>query len=248
MEIKGEKMQKSIISDQKTLNKENLILIKKLKKTYKDGGIPVEAVKGINLKINKGEFIAIAGPSGSGKTTLMNLMAGLDKATEGEVFLHGNKISEMSGGQLSDFRRDNIGFIFQAYNLIPVLTVKENIEYVMLLQGINREERKNRVKSILQDLGLENFEDKFVTKLSGGQQQRVAIARAMVSKPSIILADEPTANLDSVNSGNLLDIMYDLNQKTGMTFIFSTHDEIVKKRAKRLIIIKDGLVSEDINK
>lgn len=224
---------------------ENIILTEKIKKVYSDDGVPVNAVRGIDLKIEKGEFTAIAGPSGSGKTTLMNLIAGLDSVTEGKIWLKGIEISTMSGRELTDFRRDHLGFVFQSYNLIPVLTAKENIEYIMLLQGISKEERNNRVMDILKDIGLEEHENRIVTKLSGGQQQRVAIARAMVSRPSIILADEPTANLDSMNSTNLLDLMYNLNQKSGMTFLFSTHDKLVMDKAKRLIILKDGLIFND---
>lgn len=223
----------------------DIIRTEKLRKIYQDDGVPVEAVRGVDLEIKPGEFTALAGPSGSGKTTLMNLIAGLDKASQGKVWLKGQEISTMSGSQLTDFRRDNIGFIFQAYNLIPVLTVKENIEYIMLLQGIDHQTRTERISNILKKIGLTEFENRIVTKLSGGQQQRVAIARAMVSQPAIILADEPTANLDSTNSSNLLDMMHDLNRETGMTFLFSTHDQLVMEKATRLIILKDGKIFDD---
>jgi len=226
----------------------NIIEAYGVKKDYKDDGITVHAVRGVNLKITKGEFTAIVGPSGSGKTTLLNIISGLDTPTEGEVYLKGNKTSSMSGKELSDFRRDNIGFIFQAYNLIPVLTAEENIEYVMLLQGVDKKERHKRVLEILDSLDMKGYHDRFPPQLSGGQQQRVAIARAMVSKPLLILADEPTANLDSETSGDLLDMMRDLNEKTGMTFLFSTHDEIVMERAKRVVVLKDGQVAEDRKK
>ncbi|KQC12704.1 MAG: macrolide ABC transporter ATP-binding protein [Desulfuromonas sp. SDB] len=226
----------------------DIIRTENLKKIYEDNGVPVEAVRGVDLKIKPGEFTALAGPSGSGKTTLMNLIAGLDKSSQGKVWLKGQEISKMSGSQLTDFRRDNIGFIFQAYNLIPVLTVKENIEYIMLLQGVDKQVRNERICKILNIIGLNEFENRIVTKLSGGQQQRVAIARAMVSQPAIILADEPTANLDSANSSNLLDMMHELNHETGMTFLFSTHDQLVMEKATRLIILKDGKIFDDKRK
>ncbi|HHF42809.1 MAG TPA: ABC transporter ATP-binding protein, partial [Candidatus Aminicenantes bacterium] len=210
-----------------------------------DDGVPVEALRGIDLSIYPGEFTAIVGPSGSGKTTFLNLISGLDRPTAGQVWIKGRLLAEMSDKELSDFRRDNLGFIFQAYNLIPVLTVEENVEYIMLLQGVPKEERRRRVRQILKEVGLEGFEKRRPPQLSGGQQQRVAVARAMVSNPSLILADEPTANLDSETGGGLLDMMRELNTKTGMTFIFSTHDENVMRRARRLIILKDGRVAED---
>ncbi len=221
---------------------ENVIVTRDLRKTYEDGGVPVEAVRGIDFALTKGEFTAIIGPSGSGKTTFLNLMAGLDSPTGGEVELSGNLISEMSGKELSNYRRDHIGFIFQAYNLFPVLTVEENIEYIMLLQGVHKKERHERVMKILEQVELQDFAGRLPSKLSGGQQQRVAVARAMVSKPSLVIADEPTANLDSKTSGDLLDMMKKLNEETGMTFLFSTHDEIVMKRARKVVTIRDGLL------
>ena len=226
-------------------NNDDVIITENVKKVYSDNGIPVDAIRGIDLVIKSGEFTAIVGPSGSGKTTLLNIISGLDIPTEGKVWLSGKLLSDMSGRELSDFRRDNIGFIFQAYNLIPVLTVEENIEYIMLLQGVPKEERHKRVMDILEEVGLAELEHRLPTKLSGGQQQRVAIARAMVSRPAIILADEPTANLDSVTSGELLDMMRELNQKTGMTFVFSTHDRIVMERARRIITLRDGQIASD---
>lgn len=225
----------------------DLIVSKNVKKDYRQHSIVVQAVRGINLTITEGEFTAIVGPSGSGKTTFLNLISGLDTPTEGEVWLSGRLISEMSGNKLSDFRRDNIGFIFQAYNLIPVLSVEENVEYVMILQGVAKEERHRRVSRILEELGLQDYHDRFPNQLSGGQQQRVAIARAMVSKPALILADEPTANLDSKTSESLLDMMRKLNQDTGMTFIFSTHDQHVVDKARRVIVLEDGVnVREEV--
>ncbi|MBS1271753.1 MAG: putative ABC transporter ATP-binding protein YknY [Candidatus Marinimicrobia bacterium] len=227
---------------------ENVIVTEDVKKTYEDNGVAVEAVRGIDLTIQQGEFTAIVGPSGSGKTTFLNVISGLDVATSGKIWLDGNLISEMSGTELSDFRRDHIGFIFQAYNLIPVLSVEENIEYIMLLQGVPKEERHERVVEILDDVGLSGFADRLPTKLSGGQQQRVAVARAMISQPSMILADEPTANLDSKTGSALLDMMRDLNEKTGMTFIFSTHDEMIMERARRLVHLRDGQIDYEENR
>ena len=220
----------------------DLIVAENIKKYYSGNGVEVKAVRGIDLNIKSGEFSAIVGPSGSGKTTFLNVISGLDNPTEGNVWLKGKLLSEMSGRELSDFRRDNIGFIFQAYNLIPVLKVEENIEYIMLLQGIEKVERHRRVLEILEYVGLEGLENRKPPQLSGGQQQRVAIARAMVSRPALILADEPTANLDSKTGADLLDMMRDLNKKTGMTFLFSTHDRMVMERALRVITLKDGLV------
>ncbi len=222
-----------------------VIVAQGVEKTYSDNGVPVHAVRGIDLTIRAGEFTAIVGPSGSGKTTFLHLISGLDTPTAGSVWLNGKLISQMNGRELSDFRRDHIGFIFQAYNLIPVLTVEENVEYVMLLQQTPKSERHDRVAKILAEVGLQGFEHRFPTQLSGGQQQRVAIARAMVSKPDLILADEPTANLDSNTGAALLDMMRELNERTGMTFVFSTHDEMIMRRARRVITIKDGKISDD---
>ena len=224
---------------------QQVIFTEDLTKTYSANDVPVYALRGINLTIAAGEFTAIVGPSGSGKTTFLNIISGLDQPTAGQVWLSKELISNMSGRQLSDFRRDNIGFIFQAYNLIPVLTVGENIEYIMLLQGIPKIERHQRVVDILEVVGLAGYIDRKPPQLSGGQQQRVAIARAMVSQPTIILADEPTANLDSKTGSELLEMMYQLNKKTGMTFVFSTHDQAVMDRAQRLITLKDGLIDSD---
>ena len=222
-----------------------VIVTEDLTKTYSANDVPVYALRGINLTITAGEFTAIVGPSGSGKTTFLNIISGLDQPTEGKVWLSEELLSNMNGRQLSDFRRDNIGFVFQAYNLIPVLTVGENIEYIMLLQGIPKLERHQRVVDILEVVGLAGYIDRKPPQLSGGQQQRVAIARAMVSQPTIILADEPTANLDSKTGSELLDMMYQLNKRTDMTFVFSTHDQTVMDRAQRLITLKDGLIDND---
>lgn len=229
-------------------NGKNIIVTEKLKKDYKTDGNIVHAVRNIDFTVKSGEFTAIVGPSGSGKTTFLNLISGLDTPTAGKVWLNDKQITEMKGNELSDFRRDHIGFIFQAYNLIPVLTVKENIEYIMLLQGITKEDRYNNVMNILKDIGMEGYEKRFPPKLSGGQQQRVAIARAMVSKPELILADEPTANLDQKTGAELLDMMRELNKKTGMTFLFSTHDPMVMERADRVVTLVDGQIAKDENK
>ncbi|MDZ7344409.1 MAG: ABC transporter ATP-binding protein [candidate division KSB1 bacterium] len=229
----------------KTNNPTDVIVTERVEKIYSDNGVPVPAVRGIDLKIQYGEFTAIVGPSGSGKTTFLNIISGLDTPTAGKVWLDGKLLSAMSGNELSDFRRDHIGFIFQAYNLIPVLTVEENIEYIMLLQGVPSKERHQRVLKMLQEVGMAELADRFPPQLSGGQQQRVAIARAMVSQPSLILADEPTANLDSQTGAALLEMMRDLNEKTGMTFVFSTHDKMIMERAKRVITIKDGQIAGD---
>ncbi len=225
--------------------REDVIEARGVRKTYSDNGVPVEALRGVDLQVRKGEFTAVVGPSGSGKTTLFNVLSGLDTPTAGEVWLAGRQISSMSGGELSDFRRDHIGFVFQAYNLIPVLTVSENIEYIMLLQGISAPERRRRVETVLEELGLGGMADRLPTRLSGGQQQRVAVARAIVAEPSLILADEPTANLDSKTGAGLLDMMRDLNETKGMTFLFSTHDEMIMERARRLVTLKDGHIEQD---
>ena len=219
--------------------------IRGLGRYFGSGDIQVKALDDINLTIERGEFTAIVGPSGSGKSTLLQLMGGLDSPTVGDVILDSKSIAHMSGRELSDFRRDHIGFIFQAYNLIPVLSAEENIEYIMLLQGVSPKERKQRVQAMLKTVGLEGYADRRPAQLSGGQQQRVAVARAMVSQPSIILADEPTANLDSVTGTALLDMMKSLNETRNMTFVFSTHDPKIMERASRLIHLEDGRVLED---
>jgi len=229
-------------------NTKHIIATKDLRKIYKEDGLEVEAVRGVDLTIESGEFSAIVGPSGSGKTTFLNIISGLDTPSSGDVWLKGRLLTRLSGNELSDLRRDNIGFIFQAYNLIPVLTVEENVEYVMMLQGLPKHERHQRVLNILKQVGLKGMEKRFPPKLSGGQQQRVAIARAMVSRPALILADEPTANLDSKTGTALLQIMRDLNGDTGMTFLFSTHDPMVMAWAKRIITLKDGRIAKDDKK
>jgi len=226
-------------------NAEAVVKTEGVMRTYSDNGVPVHAVRGIDLVVRPGEFSALVGPSGSGKTTFLNCISGLDEVTSGRVWLDGRDLSQMSGRELSDFRRDRVGFIFQAYNLIPVLTVEENVEYIMLLQGIAKEERHERVTAMLKEVGLEKYADRLPPRLSGGQQQRVAIARAMVARPALVLADEPTANLDSETGSDLLDLMRELNRSTGMTFLFSTHDRMIMERATRLITLKDGKVAND---
>jgi len=206
----------------------------------------VHALRGVDLTIKKGEFTAIVGPSGSGKTTLLNIIGGLDRPTSGYVEVGGKDISKLNDNQLIDFRRENIGFVFQAYNLIPVLTAKENIEFIMLLQGIPKAQRDKRTLELLHAVGLDDKINKRPIELSGGQQQRVAVARALASKPSFILADEPTANLDSLSTVNLLDIMANLNRQEHITFVFSTHDQRVIDRARRVVTLVDGVISSDV--
>ncbi|MDA0273567.1 MAG: ABC transporter ATP-binding protein [Proteobacteria bacterium] len=223
----------------------NVIETRDLCRTFGSEETEVIALDHVSIDIEEGEFTAIIGPSGSGKTTLLHLIGGLDEPNSGSVMLSGSNIANMSGNQLSDFRRDHIGFIFQAYNLIPVLSAEENIEYIMLLQGVGAAERKKRVREMLAMVELEGLGDRRPAHLSGGQQQRVAVARAMASNPDIILADEPTANLDSKTGISLLEVVRDLNQQRNMTFVFSTHDEKIMERATRLIHLRDGKVELD---
>jgi putative ABC transport system ATP-binding protein len=222
-----------------------VISTKDVRKTYNPDTIPVEALKGVDLNIEQGEFTAIVGPSGSGKTTLLNIIGGLDRPSAGHIEVGGQDISELSDNQLIDFRKNNIGFVFQAYNLIPVLTAKENVEFVMLLQNRSKEERDKRVDELLNAVGLSDKMDKRPSELSGGQQQRVAVARALAPKPTFILADEPTANLDSKSTANLLDIMAELNKEENITFVFSTHDQRVIDRARRVVTLVDGTIASD---
>jgi putative ABC transport system ATP-binding protein len=224
----------------------SLIKIVNLNKVYDANKISVHALKDINLEIGKGEFTAIIGPSGSGKTTLLNMIGGLDSPTSGKVFINDIDISRLKPDELINFRLQNIGFVFQSFNLIPVLTAKENVEFIMLLQGVSKEEREKRTIELLNAVGLVDKINARPYELSGGQQQRVAIARAIASQPSFVLADEPTANLDSAAAEGLLDIMEELNQKLGMTFIFATHDNKVIKRVRRVITLEDGKIKSDI--
>ena len=222
-----------------------IIKTNQLTKIYSDNGLKVMAVNNVDISIKQGEFTAIVGPSGSGKTTLLNMIGGLDNITQGSVEISGTNISSLSENELIDFRLQNIGFVFQAYNLIPVLTAKENVEFIMLLQGVSEKERQLRSEALLKEVGLEDKFDVRPNQLSGGQQQRVAVARALASKPSFILADEPTANLDSSSTTNLLNIMAEMNEKENVTFLFSTHDQRVIDRAKRIITIEDGKIISD---
>ncbi len=224
----------------------NIIEINDLVKIYDDKkAVPVTAVNGINLRFKKGEFAAIVGPSGSGKTTLLNLMGGLDEPTSGQINIDGAEMSHLKSREKIDFRMNHIGFVFQAYNLIPVLTAKENVEFIMSLQGKSKKERTQRAEELLKAVGLGDRMNARPGKLSGGQQQRVAVARALASKPKFILADEPTANLDSKSTETLLDIMEKLNKEENITFIFSTHDARVVKKARRVITVEDGRVISD---
>jgi len=223
----------------------NIIEIKNLHKVYDENTNPVHAVNGIDLSFKEGEFAAIVGPSGSGKTTFLNIVGGLDDATNGEVFINGTNVGMLSSKQKTDFRMKNIGFVFQSYNLIPVLTAKENIEFIMQLQGKSKLERDKRTQELMKSVEMEDKLNVRPNKLSGGQQQRVAVARALASKPKFILADEPTANLDSKSTENLLNIMEKLNKEENITFIFSTHDARVVKKARRVITVEDGKVKSD---
>ena len=217
-------------------------------KIYQQGKVDVSALQGIELSIQKGEFAAVAGPSGSGKTTLLNIIGGLDQPTKGSVFLESNDLGQMSRGELSRLRLNRIGFIFQSYNLIPVLTAFENAEFVLLLQKRSADVRRQKVTNMLEEVGLSGLESRFPREMSGGQQQRVAIARSIVPEPALVLADEPTANVDSQTASELLDLMESLNQAKGVTFLFSTHDPAVMQRARRLITLKDGRVERDATK
>ncbi|MEM8966177.1 MAG: ABC transporter ATP-binding protein [Bacteroidota bacterium] len=227
-------------------NHQPIIQTKKVTRVYDELAVPVRAVDGVSLTVEAGEFTALVGPSGSGKTTLLNLIGGLDHPTSGKVWVNGVDISAMKRNKLIDFRLHNIGFVFQAYNLIPVLTAKENVEFVMLLQKRPKEERERRVRELFREVDLEDRMDNRPSELSGGQQQRVAVARALASKPKFVLADEPTANLDSKSAENLLDMMARLNQEENMTFIFSTHDQRVIDRARRVVQLVDGQISSDV--
>jgi putative ABC transport system ATP-binding protein len=223
-----------------------VIELKDISKIYNPTGIAVHALQGINLNIEKGEFTVVVGPSGSGKTTLLNMIGGLDQPTTGIVTIDGIDISKMKPDDLIEFRLNHIGFVFQSFNLIPVLTAKENVEFIMLLQNIAKAERDRRAIEILEEVGLQDRQDSTPTELSGGQQQRVAVARALASQPSFVLADEPTANLDSVAADSLLEIMEHLNHEHEMTFLFSTHDPRVMKRAHRILTLEDGQITTDM--
>ena len=226
--------------------KMSLIELINLEKIYNTTSVPVHAVNNVNLTIEKEEFTAIVGPSGSGKTTLLNLIGGLDKPTKGSILIEGEEIVNLKSGKLIDYRLHHIGFVFQAYNLIPVFTAKENVEFIMLLQGVTKAKRDKRTIELLETVGLGDRINSRPSQLSGGQQHRVAVARALASRPNFVLADEPTANLDSTSAEALLDLMEELNKKYQMTFIFSTHDARVIKRARRVVTLEDGAVKSDI--
>lgn len=219
--------------------------LKNVHKIYNESEVKVHAVNGVNIDFKEGEFAAIVGPSGSGKTTLLNMIGGLDNPSEGLILVDGKDLSRFKSSELIDFRMRNIGFVFQSYNLIPVLTARENVEFIMNLQKWPRADREKRTMELLEAVGLGDRADSRPSKLSGGQQQRVAVARALASKPKFILADEPTANLDSKSTSTLLDIMEKLNREENITFIFSTHDARVMKKARRVITLEDGRVVSD---
>jgi len=216
-------------------------------RVYYQGKVEVKAVDNLDLQINPGEFSALCGPSGSGKTTILNMIGALDMPTSGTVYLEGRSLGSLRSGALSQLRRDRVGFVFQAYNLVPVLTAYENAEFVLALQNVPVTERRERVMAVLEEVGMADYVDRRPDELSGGQQQRVAIARAVVSNPAIVLADEPTANVDSEAANTILDLMEQLNEEKGVTFLFSTHDQRVMDRARRLVRLRDGRLEQDDN-
>jgi putative ABC transport system ATP-binding protein len=222
-----------------------MVLLENVVKVYGHNDTTVRALRGVDMAVDPGEFTVVMGPSGSGKSTLLNLIGGLDLPTEGTVFIDGDETGRLSRSRLSRLRLDKIGFVFQAYNLIPVLTAYENAEYVLMLQGRPVAQRREQVMSLLKTVGLEGMEHRFPRELSGGQQQRVAIARAIAPEPDLVLADEPTANLDSETAASLLDLMLQLNRDKNVTFLFSTHDPEVMTRARRIIVLRDGTIAED---
>jgi putative ABC transport system ATP-binding protein len=227
----------------------SIVHLQNVTKDYGQGQALTHALRGVNLELEAGEFTAMAGPSGSGKSTLLNIIGGLDRPTSGKVEVDGQELVTLSKTELGLLRRNRLGFIFQSYNLIPVLTALENAEYVLMLQGIPTQERRQRVREVLKEVGLEGLENRYPRQLSGGQQQRVAIARAIVSEPALVLADEPTANVDSETGKALLDLMRRLNEEKGVTFFFSTHEEAVMKRSRRLLQLEDGVIlNDEVNK
>jgi len=225
--------------------KQLTVTCRHLTKTYQQGQVSIPALVDVSLDIPKGDFVCLSGPSGSGKSTLLNLLSGLDTPTNGEVEIDGQRVDQMGKSALADMRLNKIGFVFQAYNLIPVLTAQENVEFVMQLQGISPEERAKKSLAVLKEVNLEGLENRRPGDLSGGQQQRVAVARAIVSEPSLILADEPTANLDSQTAEDLMQLLQTMNEEHGVTFLFSTHDKLVMDYSKRLIKLHDGKIDSD---
>ncbi|MDY0288747.1 MAG: ABC transporter ATP-binding protein [Sphaerochaeta sp.] len=222
-----------------------MIKIKDVSRNYKTGETVVKALKKVSLEIGAGEFLSIAGPSGSGKTTLLNLIGCVDAIDEGEIIINGEKVTQMSKKEMTDFRRNNLGFVFQTYNLIPVLSAYENVAFVLSILNVSEEETRSRTMALLKEVGLEGMENRRPGKLSGGQQQRVAIARALIKNPQIVLADEPTANLDSKTGEEILKLMKKMNEKYKTTFIFSTHDQMVMDYASRLVQLHDGTIISD---
>ena len=222
-----------------------IVQTKDLKKVFEQGELSVTALRDIDLTVDTGEFICLSGPSGSGKTTLLNMIGGLDTSTSGEIHVNGERVDQMEKAELAEMRLHKVGFVFQSYNLIPVLTAQENVEFFMQLQGMHKSERAEKSRAILKEVGLEGMENRRPAELSGGQQQRVAVARAIVSGPALVLADEPTANLDSKTAENLLQMMREMNEMHQVTFVISTHDPLVMSYAKRLIKLHDGLIVSD---
>ena len=231
--------------ENKTITMKTVIDAHNISRVYDKENIPVYAINNVHLHLVRGEFTVLVGPSGSGKTTLLNLIGGLDKPDEGKIEVNGTEINGLSANGLIDFRLHNIGFVFQSFNLIPVLTARENVEFIMQLQGVSKDKRSERVYALFEQIGMKDKMHVRPSKLSGGQQQRVAVARALASKPAFVLADEPTANLDSISASNLLDIMARLNKEENMTFLFSTHDQRVIERARRVITLVDGRIASD---
>jgi len=227
---------------------EHTVHCRNVNKVYRQDAVAVQALTDVNLEIPRLDFVCLSGPSGSGKSTLLNLIGGLDRPTGGEIYVDGNRVDQMEKGALAELRLRRIGFVFQAYNLIPVLTARENVEFVMQLQGVPASERTRKAREILKEVGLEDLEDRRPGGLSGGQQQRVAVARAIVSEPSLVLADEPTANLDSKTAENLMQLLGHMNREHGVTFIFSTHDKLVMEFSRRLITLRDGRIVDDVRR
>ncbi len=227
--------------------KQTVVRTEDLWKIFPQEPKPVEAVRGVSLEIEAGEFVAMAGPSGSGKTTVLNLLGGLTRPTRGRIWIGEEEITALSDRELARLRLDRIGFVFQAFNLLPVLTALENAEFTLLLRGVPPAERHRRVRELFAQIGLEGLEDRKPGKLSGGQQQRVAVARAVIGEPALVLADEPTANLDTATGAALLEVMERLNHENGVTFLFSTHDPRVMERAHRLIRLVDGSIESDVS-
>jgi putative ABC transport system ATP-binding protein len=223
----------------------SIVRLSGVTKDYGQGDVVVHALRGVDLELEEGSFAAVAGPSGSGKSTMLNIISGLDKPTSGKVEVAGREVTSLSRSALAKVRLNRIGFVFQSYNLLPVLTAYENAEYVLLMQGVATEERREKVMQLLKEVGLEGMEHRFPRELSGGQQQRVAIARAIAAEPALVLADEPTANVDSKTAAALLDLMVKLNHEKKVTFLFSTHDRNVMKRAERLILLNDGVINQN---